>query len=232
MFGFSSGNSPIDRFRAHPVQGLFSILAGGLVPGGGMASGAMFNRWNQNQFNNAAQTGYDRSLQQTTMDANSAMDAPLNDPRLGGNTQFGYNGPTGPNNGSGGSLFDQLGQGAGSNGGGLFDSMPSGGSSGLFTPDYTMGPSAPPQGPQNADSIFVPQYGLAAQQVPNSPAPGGATPLGRQGILDFLSNNRNAWAGPPALYGVSPMQVGGAPVISGNSNVDLGQGVYANRRWW
>lgn len=68
----------MDSIRAHPFQNIMSGLMGAVVPGGGMAAQAGFDRYNNGQFNQAAQTGYDRSLQETTMDANSAMNAPLN----------------------------------------------------------------------------------------------------------------------------------------------------------
>lgn len=73
--------SRIDSWRAHPFQQGISSLAGLFGgPVGGFGAQAGFNRLNDSNFNRAAQTGYDRSLQQTTTDANSAMNAPLNGP--------------------------------------------------------------------------------------------------------------------------------------------------------
>lgn len=87
LFGSDSGG-PVDYLRnrvaswqAHPFQNLVST---GLGVFGGPAASQLasmgFDRYNQGQFNNAANQLQDRSLQQTTMDANSAMNAPLAGP--------------------------------------------------------------------------------------------------------------------------------------------------------
>lgn len=87
--------SRIDSWRAHPFQQGISSLAGVFGgPLGGFGAQAGFNRLNDSNFNRAAQSGYDRSLQSTTMDANSAMNAPLNGP-LGNYDRSGDNGQPG-----------------------------------------------------------------------------------------------------------------------------------------
>lgn len=71
----------VDSWRAHPFQNGLSTLAG--VFGGPLASiGAQqgFNRYNDNQFNNMAQTNQDRMSQQLNMDTNANMNAPLAGP--------------------------------------------------------------------------------------------------------------------------------------------------------
>lgn len=70
----------VSGWRAHPFQNGLATLAGGVNPLLGQGLGAMFGRVNDRNFNQSAQTGYDNSLQQTTMDANSAMNKPLNGP--------------------------------------------------------------------------------------------------------------------------------------------------------
>lgn len=85
---FENGFHPIDalrervsNMRAHPFQNIVSGIAGAVGgPLGGMASRGLFNRYNQGQFDNAANTNQARVTDQMGIDTNDAMNKPLNGP--------------------------------------------------------------------------------------------------------------------------------------------------------
>lgn len=106
----------VDSWRAHPFQNIASSVAGAFGgPAAGWGANQLFDRYNSGQFNNAANQFRDNSLQQTTMDANSAMNSPLSGP-LG---EYDRKNPFGE--GSGGGYGGDLGlQQGGSSGGSPF----------------------------------------------------------------------------------------------------------------
>jgi hypothetical protein len=105
--------------RAHPFQSLLSTVAGGLVPGGSIAAHALFNRYNNNQFNNNVQQSYANGAAQGNQAESGLWGRPLNG-------QLGQQQQQSP------SMFDMLG-----NGSGMFDALPPDGSNGsLFVPNY------------------------------------------------------------------------------------------------
>jgi hypothetical protein len=181
--------NPFSDIRAHPFQSFLSALAGAFVPGGGFATHAAFNAYNNHNFNNAANTIYDNGAAQGNQAAQAGFDRPLNG-QLG---MFGDNSSTPGSTGSyNGSMFDMLG-----NGGGLFDSMNQPGS--MFVPDYGQGPQ------QVANS---PAWGQGAM-----PPQGIHGPEQRRDYRDGLALNQNV-----GNYGISPMQVGGQNVIFGSGD--------------
>lgn len=221
--------SRLDNLRAHPFQNLMSTVAGGLVPGGGLLANAAFNRYNNNNFNNAASQVYDRGRQQADMDAASNMNSDLGDPRLSGDNGFSYNGPTGPNEGRGSGLDQQLasslmGGGGGRNGGGP---MPSYG-------PYA-GPSMSSQQWNDRGggygNIVGQMLGVAPDQSPTVNAlldpismgaglPGSGVLNGLHGPNAVRDYREGLALNGPGVgnYGVSNFQVGGAPVIFGSGD--------------
>lgn len=233
--------SRIDQFRAHPIQGLIGLGAGAVGsafggPAGGQFASALtrrgFDRYNNSQFSGNIGSALDRSLDQTTLDTNDAMNKPLNDDRLGGNTPFGWVGPTGPNSGTdvNGPGFNdsgtraqqdrQLGDALTGGGGGTYGGGPS------YQP-YS-GPSM--SGQQWMDrsggygNIIGQTLGLAPDQSPLvnslldpiSMGPGlpGSGHMNPQARRDYREGTSNVGPGI-GNYGVSNFMVGGSPVIFG-----------------
>jgi len=224
--------SRFDNIRAHPIQNLASTVFGGFVPGGGIAANALFNRYNDNRFNNSAQQFQDLTRDQSNMDTNAAMNKPPGDPRLSGDNGFNWEGPTGSNYGRGeeGSGVDsgtrasqnqQLGL-ALSGGGG----MTNGGG-----PSYQPygGPSMTGQQWQDRSggygNIIGQMLGVAPDRGPlvdslldpismGAGLPGSGQLRGPQAHRDYREGL--ALNGPGVgNYGVSNFMVGGSPVIFG-----------------
>lgn len=206
--------SRIDSLRAHPFQNAAGAVLGGFIPGGGLAANAFFNRYNDNQFNNAAQTGMDRSLQQTTMDANSAMTAPLNDPRLNQFDNMG--GSQGRNAGQDRQLVQALTGGGNPGGQGINYSNP-----GAWSPQSYSG-----WNPNQANAGQA--FGLL-DFLGQSPA-GQSGPMNHQDHINALAQGNGG--GMPGNYGVSNFNVGGSPVIFGTQGNDMNGLAMANRRMW
>jgi hypothetical protein len=205
MFGFTEGGfHPMDamreRFgnmRAHPFQNLASGLLGAVVPGGGMIGRGMFNKYNQGQFDNAAQTNAGLVGDQMQMDTNDAMNKPLNG-MLG---QF--EDSAGPGGGMGGSIG-----GPGSGGG-------YGSNQGWNMSQQWGSPSSFTGGSSFVNDIM--------SQLPGGPSFTGGQPVTHQDHLMNIENQQNQGGGMPgANYGVSNMMVGGSPVITGY-NPDMNQ---------
>jgi hypothetical protein len=217
--------SRMDNLRAHPFQNIMGAVAGGFVPGGGLAAHALFNRYNDNNFNNAANQVYTRGQDQGNLDASSAMNAPLGDSRLSGDNAFDYTGPTGPNPGRG----------------------EAGPSSGVSNQDRQMMDALTGGGGgQNAGGMmggagYQPPGGWS-QQTMSGFNPNQASGSKGFGLLDFLGSNPNQpfdipttmsdqgeggghmspearrsgmTGNHPGNYGVSNFMVGGSPVIFG-----------------
>jgi hypothetical protein len=70
--------NPFSDIRAHPFQSFLSALAGAFVPGGGFATHAAFNAYNNHNFNNAANTAYGNQAAQGDQAAQAGFDRPLN----------------------------------------------------------------------------------------------------------------------------------------------------------
>lgn len=214
-----SGGGPLDMLRdrisswqAHPFQNIAGTLAGFAVPGGGLAANAMFNRYNDNQFNNSANQFRDLSQQQTNMDTNSAMNAPLSGP-LGAYDRAHPFGEA------------QGGQVSGSGGG-----MNMGGYTGGYnTQNWNLGQMTSGNAPRQSSS-FV-------NDILDSISTGPGQPGTQQGgLFDSGENGPEArrdgsWGGGmggrSANYGISPMQANGQNVIFG---MDPNQMVMANGR--
>lgn len=191
---FENGFHPIDalrervsNFRAHPFQNIASMVAGGLGgPLGGAASRGIFNRYNQNQFDNAANTNQERVTDQMGMDTNDAMNKPLN-------------GPLGQFEGSDNSQLANIMAGAGS-GGGHF-----GNPGGYNMSQQWQNPSGFTGGSSVVQGIL--------DQLPGG---SNFTPLSHQEHLQNIENQQNMGGGMPgANYGVSNFMAGGSPVITG-----------------
>jgi hypothetical protein len=214
----------IDNVRAHPFQSGASALAGGFLPGGGLIANQIFNRYNQGQFNNSAQTGYDRSLDQTTMDANSAMNAPLSDPRLNQFDNMGSDGqPSGDqtpvDRGGGNQDNSRLAQALTGQGGGAAGQNFSGPSN--WNPQSYSG-----WNPNQANASQ--NFGLLDFLGPNPNGQSG--PMNHQEHVDSLAQGNGG--GMPSNYGVSNFNVGGSPVIFGTQGNDMnGMAMFNPRRY-
>lgn len=214
MFGNEGGlgdflRSRIDRFRAHPVQGLLGGLAG--MAGGplaGQLASRGFNWFNNHEFNNSVGQANQNLGDQTDQTNRDIWGKPLN-------------GPLGQ--------FDGSGQ--GSNNGALAQAMGGGGYngatqspfSGNYGNNYGQGmPSSTPWTQEGNPGGLLDFLG---------PAPPSSGPMNHQELMDKLQNPQNgSGMGPPALYGVSNFMVGGAPVINGvrPAGYDPNQGALAH----
>lgn len=191
--------SRFDNLRAHPFQFGLSTLAGGLVPGGGLLANAAFNRYNNNNFNNAASQSYQHGEDIGNQAAQAGFDRPLNGPNA---LVSGLDRRNDLDHG----LADALtGGGGGMNGGG-----------------YTGPTQSPSQWTQQSISGWNPNQANANQNfglldfLGPSTNPGGQA--SHQEIKERLDNRANMGGGSggnPALYGVSNFMVGGSPVING-----------------
>jgi hypothetical protein len=212
-FGFNPMNAA-RNWRAHPFQNGLSTAAGMAVPGAGLITSMIFNHINQNRFNNAASNSYANGAALGDQAAQAGFDQPLDNSALSGSNGFGWDGPTGPNNGT-----DFSGAGGGMNyGGGLLGQLggqPTGdGSAPAWYQDSTMS-GADPLG-------LVPNYDPSSQfpGSPLAPQPG----MTHQDRLDYRAGlPLNVGVGN---YGISPMQVGGQNVIFGSGDPN---GRYRNR---
>jgi hypothetical protein len=235
MFGIGGSDSGgpmdflrnrVDQWRAHPFQQIASTVAGGFGgPAAGFAANRGFDAYNNNQFNNSAQTGYDRSQQQTNMDANSAISSPLNGP-LGNYDRSGQS-PYGSVQGGGGQ-GDMGGSSGGMAGGG-----PSyGGYQGpTQSSQQWMGNTGGFQGIQNQMNGSAPgQPSQFVNDILNSISTGPGQPgtgfNGQGSKHDQIMAN----GGMPGLYGVSNFMAGGTPVINGMQTNDMNSVAMANRR--
>ncbi len=77
-----------NTMTTHPLQTLLGLGAGAIVPGGGLIANRLFNRYNQNQFNNSASTDFGNMIDQGNRAGNASIDKPLNGPlgQFGGNS--------------------------------------------------------------------------------------------------------------------------------------------------
>lgn len=233
MFGMGGGGGPIDYLRsrvsswqAHPFQNIASTAFGAMVPGGGFAANALFDRYNNNQFNNSASQLQDRSLQQTTMDSNSAMNAPLNGP-LGA---YDRNNPYGSNAGPAQTMGGPSGSPMG--GGGMGPS--SGYNGGYNTQNWNLGQMTSGNAP-NQPSSFVNDILNSISTGPGQPGTqqGGLFGNGQRTHQQIQSDYRDGTAnvGPGiGNYGVSNFNVGGSPVIFGTNGFDPNGAAVYNRR--
>lgn len=215
MFG-----SPMDylreranRWRAHPFQqgaGLLAGMFGG--PAAGMGAQALFNRYNQGQFNDAANQANQNLGGQIDQTSRNIWDKPVDGPL--GQVSGGDSGRDQQN--------QQLGQAL--NGG------YSGPTQGMFQNNYgnNYGQGVPGGNGQGWTQAGNPG-GLLDFLGPNSGTPGETQ---RERVLNHLEAKQNGGGiGPPALYGVSNFMVGGAPVINGvrPAGYDPNQGAMARR---
>jgi len=212
MFGRDSG--PIDYLRgraqnwqAHPFQNIASTVFGGFVPGGGIAANALFNRYNDNRFNNSAQQFQDFTRDQSNLNTNDAMNKPLSGPLGAFDRQNPYGSETGPA------------QGMGPQGG------PSPYSGGYNSQNWNLQQMTSGNAP-NQPSSFVNDILNSISTGPGQPGTqtGGLfdTPRGPE------ARREGGFSGGPGMgnYGVSNLNVGGAPVIFGSGDPN---GRYRNR---
>lgn len=66
-----------ENAQAHPLQTALGAVAGGLIPGGGLIAGQLFNRYNNAQFNNQVVNSGNVTSRQGERAGNAAMDRPL-----------------------------------------------------------------------------------------------------------------------------------------------------------
>jgi len=219
--------SRFDNIRAHPIQNLASTVFGGFVPGGGIAANALFNRYNDNRFNNSAQQFQDLTRDQSNMDTNAAMNKPLSGP-LG---DYDRQNPFGeaPSSGSDKQNQDQqLGLALTGSGGGMSGGGPMGGMGYQPIGGWNQGTMSGWNGNQaNASQAF----GLLdfLGQNPNQPFNLPTTPSAHspEALRDGTFGGGMGMGGRGANYGVSNFNVGGSPVIFGT---DPNQMVMANGR--
>lgn len=225
----------IESWRAHPFQNFASTLAGGLAgPAGGELAQDAFGRYNDSQFSRAFDTLGNRSLQQTTMDTNDAMNKPLSG-SLGDYDRLHPFGEQGPQSmagqGMGGGFGGPMGGGGYSYGnfaGQLRGEAPPQQSS--FVNDIlnsiSTGPGLP--GTQQG-GLFGSPNGPMSGFNPNGPlsqfSPQG--PLGQfmnhADRVDYRDNLGNNGAGMSANYGISPMMANGQQMITGFTGNDMNQ---------
>ena len=222
----------LDSWMAHPVQNIASTVAGGLLgPEAGFGAQHGFQLYNDNRFNNAAQNLGNRSLDLSTLNTNDRMNAPLADPRLSGDNQFGWSGPTGPNDGQSTSEQDRQLMGALTGGGGSGGGY--GGPAGGMPQSYG-GPSMSGQQWIDRSGGFgnvvgqllgvAPDQSSLVNQLLDPISMGAGLPgsgyMNHQERQDYRDNLGNNGAGISPNYGVSNFNVGGSPVIFGMNGFD------------
>lgn len=202
----------IQSWQAHPFQNIASTAFGAFVPGGGLAANALFDRYNNNQFNNSTGSALDRGRQEIDMDTNSALSGPLQGP-LG---QYDRSHPYGDT---------QTGQVMGS-GGGTYGGGPSS-YSGPQNWNFGYGSNWATGNAPSQPSSFV-------NDILNSISTGPGQPGTQQGGLFDTPRGPEARReggmggyGRSANYGISPMQANGQNLIVG---MDPNQMVMANGR--
>jgi hypothetical protein len=199
--------NPFSDVRAHPFQAFLSALAGAFVPGGGFASHALFNAYNNHNFNNAMGTSFGNQQAQGDAAAQGAMDRPLSGVlgTFGDNSSpggsYGGGAPNGNYDFGGGINYT-------GNGTGLFDQMQDSSTNGLF--DF---------GSNN--SMFVPDYGMAGDVASGVYGGQHMSPTQRRDYRDGLPMNQNV-----GNYGVSNFMANGQNVIFGSGDPN---GRYRNR---
>jgi len=193
----------ISSWQAHPFQNIASTAFGAFVPGGGLLANAAFDRFNNNQFNNSANTFQNLTRDQSQLDTNNAMNKPLNGP-LGA---YDRSNPYGeqatmqaPSGGMGGPSYS-----------GGYNSQ------NWNLQDMTSGhaPSQP--------SSFVNDILNSISAGPGQPGTqtGGLFDNGQRTHQQIQSDYRDGTAnvGPGiGNYGVSNMMVGGSPAIFGSGD--------------
>lgn len=216
MSPFEFFRSRWDNIQAHPGQNAISTALGALVPGGGIAANALFNRYNDSRFNNSAQQFQDRSADLSNLNTNDALNKPLS----GALGDYDRQNPLGeaPSNDSGRAEQNrQLGQaltGNGQNAGGMVGNyQPPGGWS-----QQTMSGWNPNQANANQTFGLLDFLGPNPNQPFDLPASGHMTPQARRDAMQSGYGMGN--------YGISNMMVGGSPVIFGAGDPN---GRYRNR---
>ena len=208
-------------WRNHPFQQLASLGAGAL--GGPLAARAAqfgFNRFNDNQFNNAASAIAERTRQQGDQAGQAGFDRPLNGP-LGGFEGAGRGGDN--------SALTQALMGGGRYGG---TADAAGGA-------YNMAQNwqAGHQSPSVASMLALPG-GQGVPQTPNGsfftdPQYDPANQQGSGKLRDSRENDSRAYM-TPLMQGVTNFSVGGFPVINGSRGYGAfggsGQGYFQGRK--
>ena len=196
--------SRLDNIRAHPFQNIASTIAGGLIPGGGLAAQAGFNRYNDSRFNNSAQTLQNRATDMGNLAGQSGFDRPLNGPNALVSGLSEIDGGRGPDATDQGLMQALQGSGGGQNAGGMVGQyhVPS-----QWTPQTISG-----WNPNQANAGQ--NFGLLDFLGPNPNQQSG--PMSHADRIEARDNAggygdfRNS-----GNYGVSNFMVGGSPVIGG-----------------